>query len=169
MKYLAGLLLLIPTLSFGQLVKFDFKGYREHECINFVITQFAKKNDSVVCKLADSLLKPNIHTIYIMKMPYLKEVPDSVNGYAIKVIDFDNKANAKLLYQAQHDDNGIILHVSNMLNKYAFWTVWVMPMKAEKHFLKKPKVVFDKVSGFKATFFYNDANGTFTFDKTECL
>lgn len=169
MKYLVGLLLLIPTLSFGQLNKFGFTGYNDYECINFVIKQFALKNDSVACKLPATLLKPNVHTIYIMKMPYLKEVPDSVNGYAIKVIDIDKKDNAKLLYKAQRDENGIILHLTNTLNKYSYWTVWVMPMKVEKHFLKGPKVGFESVLGFKATFFYNDGNGTFSFDRTECL
>ena len=166
MRYLLCLLMVLPLSGFGQAKRFDFEAFMVHDCINFVITQFAKKNDSVVCQLATRQLKPETKTIFIMKNDYLKDVPAQVNGYNIRLADI--KEDADMLYRQQRDSSAVILYLSDGLAKHSYWTVWVMPMKAQRKTFKKTTVGYEN-GGFKAIFFFNDANAKFVFDRTECF
>jgi hypothetical protein len=166
MKYLFILLILLPFAGFAQTpVPYGFEGYRTYNCINFVIEQFAKKNDSLTCHL-DSIIKPQTRTIYIMKTAYMEQLPDSVNGYKIKLVDVEG--NTAFLYKEQKENCAVILYLSDGQPKNSSWTIWVMPMVAIKKGMKKPVVEYDNSQGFKAVFFYNDATAKFTYDKTEC-
>ncbi|WP_276133610.1 hypothetical protein [Polluticoccus soli] len=167
MRYLLSLLLVLPLGAFAQLQKFGFEGFRNHDCINFVISQFAKGNDSVVCTLPTKIMKPGTKTIYIMKTDYLKNVPEHVGNYDIRVVDVEQ--DAKMLYHQQQDSNAVILYLSDGLAKLSYWTVWVMPMNVTRKTFNKYKTVFDNSGGFKSVFFFNDATAKFTFDRTECF
>lgn len=167
MRYLLTLLIFLPLATLAQVkAPYGFEGYRTYDCIRFCIQQFAQKNDSLVCRL-DTILKPNTRTIYIMKAPYIEHLPDTASGYNIKVADVE--ADAAMLYKEQCENGAVILYLSDGLAKHSYWTVWCMPMIAEKKSKKKYQVRFDDSRGFKNVFFFNDATAKFTYDRTECF
>lgn len=165
MKHLVLILFtLLPYCVIAQ-AKHPFEGFRTWECERFLIERFAHK-DSILTHLSNSILTNETHTIYIKKADHIENLPDSINGYAIKMIDFEEKENLRFLYNEQQDNHAAILYLSNAIPKFSYYSIYVMPVQMVK-VGNRIKADYRR-STCKALFFFNDASAKFSYDSIEC-
>lgn len=169
MKWLFYLLVLvIPCTLSAQTQKAQWPqdAHRIYQCERYLVEQIAKRQNGLLDTFARQILPPGIKNIYVVKTDYIHDVPDTMNGYRIKLIDVDSAG--KFLYKELNNKNSVLLYMTDGINLYEQYTVWIMPVTIDKRgrkYLRK----YELTPNCKVTFTFNVNTGLFTLSEVEYL
>jgi hypothetical protein len=159
MKYLLALIFLLPFIAHAQTDADMGQGlFYQTDCYRFMLRKFARKTGTME-NLAKKYIRPETHTIYIIKTPDIDSLPKEINGYAIKIVDADS--NLSMLYREQKK-GAVILYFSKINNYINLYDFWIIPVK-----MSKKKMDFEK-EGCSIRFEYNMGTSRFEHIRTEC-
>lgn len=164
MKYLIIIFLLLPFLSFAQLKpKADnngvFEMWNDRDCFSFALRTIAD-NNGLISDSCGAVLNKNEKTIYIVKAPYFKDMPNSYHGLTIQYINPDS--NTKYWYKQQRDNKIHIYYFSKLFDYLEFYHFMIIPVM-----MQKKKVEYEN-RGYKVHFYFNQATAKYEYQRTEC-
>ncbi len=167
MKWLIYLFILFtPLLATAQATKGPTDAYRIYQCERYIVEQIAKKQHGLLDTFSRQIVTPTTKTIYVVKTSYIRNLPDTVNGYHIRLVDVDSMA--KTMYRELKDESSVLLYLTDGLNLYEQYTIWVMPVSLEKkgrRYLRK----YELTPSCKVIFNYTSGTGLFSLTNVEYL
>lgn len=169
MKWLFYLLIIaapFTTKAQTQKAKWPQDAHRIYQCERYLIEQIAKKQNGLLDTFARQILTPGIKNIYVVKTDYIRDVPDSLNGYRIKIIDVDSAG--KFLYKELDKKNSVLLYMTDGINLYEQYTVWIMPVTIDKRGWRYQRK-YELTPNCKVVFTFNVNTGLFTPTEVEYL
>jgi hypothetical protein len=164
--FLYLLVILTPFAIKAQPQKGLQDAHRIYHCERYIVDQIARKQNGLMDTFARQVLAPGIKTIYIMKTDYIHDVPDTVNGYHLKLINVDSAG--KFLYQELKSKSAVLLYLTDGINLYEQYTIWVMPVSIDKKGRKYTRK-YELTPNAKVIFTYNTSTGLFSLTQIEYL
>ncbi|RYE23304.1 MAG: hypothetical protein EOP51_10970 [Sphingobacteriales bacterium] len=167
MKWLLYLVIfLAPFTANAQKAQWPKDVYRIYQCERYLVQNIALKQNGLLDTFARQVLTPGIKTIYVAKTDYIQDMLDSVNGYKIKLVNVDSMA--KTINKEVAAGTAILLYLTDGLNLYEQYSIWIMPMSLDKKgrkYLRK----YELTPSCKASFNFNTSSGLFTLTGVEYL
>ena len=129
MKRMLFALLFLPNILSAQTKEQPYESYDMEGCIKYAIRQMTD-TDGVLKDMVKNHIGDNTKTIYIAKQSYLKNMPDTANGY--KLVYTDIEENSKDIYKEQKEGTAAVFFLSEMIIKADTSDIWIFPVTIEK-------------------------------------
>jgi hypothetical protein len=159
MKKILFILLFVPFALHAQ-YNDGMDLLRENDCYKHVAKLLTQKNGRV-SDTCQPVYNTESKHIYIVNRDYLKDFPDTINGYTIH--RFNDNEDLKAIHNEIEDKEATALFIAQWTHSNDFFFYWVFPIK-----VKKNKIQYDS-KVYKFQYNFHAENARFEYKKVDCI